>query len=308
MASPLVVLIPVFEDWEVLGLLLPRLGEMLAAAGRVAELLVVDDGSTTAAVPALPAAGFSSGQVLRLRRNLGHQRAIAVGLCWIGAHRTNAVTVVLDADGEDDPADVPRLLAAFDAAGGESAVFAARMRRAESAVFQAGYHAYRWLHQILVGKPVRIGNFSVLPWDALRRLVVSPEVWNHYAAAVVRGRIPRVEIPTHRARRLAGHSSMNLVSLVTHGLSAISVYADIVGVRLLIGSMVATGLALGMAAWVISSGAPGSWPVLLLAGATFHGASLAALGAFVTLASRQHQTFLPERDAPFLIDRTEPLG
>lgn len=301
------VLIPVLDDWDVLAALLPRLGLALERAGRRAELLVIDDGSREARRPDLPAVGFVSGSVLRLRRNLGHQRAIAVGLCWIAAHRNRAVTVVMDGDGEDDPADVPRLLEAFAAAEGTATVFAARRRRSESWVFQLGYHAYRVVHRVLVGRPVRIGNFSVLPWDSLRRLVVAPELWNHYAAAVVRGRLPRLELPAHRARRIAGRSSMNLVSLVIHGLSAISVFADVVGVRLLLGSMGAMAVALAVTVAALLWRVPGLSFVIALAFVALHGATLAGLAAFVTLANRGGGSFLPERDALVFVDRVDTV-
>ena len=72
--------------------------------------------------------------MLRLRRNLGHQRAIAIGLTYIQAQMTTAyeAVVVMDGDGEDAPEDVPRLLARLEAEGGRSIVFAERTRRSES--------------------------------------------------------------------------------------------------------------------------------------------------------------------------------
>jgi hypothetical protein len=305
--------IPVYDDWEVLGLVVPRLGDALAAAGLCAHLVVVDDGSRTAGSCDLPAAGLTGGTIVRLRRNLGHQRAIAVGLAWVHAHLPHATTVVMDSDGEDNPADVPRLIAAFDNAGGASAVFAARQRRSESFGFQLGYHAYKVLHRVLVGLPVRIGNFSVLPWAGLRRLMVAPELWNHYAAAVVRGRLARLEVPTTRAKRLAGHSTMRFVPLVLHGLSAIAVFADLVAVRVLVGAAVAMGLvaaAFGSSFFVPVQGVltEALTEALPDLGRTlFQAASVAALAAFAVLASRQTSGFLPERDALVFVDRTEVL-
>jgi hypothetical protein len=83
---------------------------------------------------------------------------------------------------------------------------------------------------------MRIGNFSVVPDKILHRLVVVSEVWNHYAVGTLKARVEYEEVDTYRGLRLAGKSKMNFVSLVMHGLSAISVYGDTVGVRLLIGT------------------------------------------------------------------------
>jgi hypothetical protein len=81
---------------------------------------------------------------------------------------------------------------------------------------------------------VRVGNFSVITARQLRALVVAPELWNHYAAAVFRIRAPFTTIPVPRALRHAGRSKMNFVALMIHGLSAMSLYSDIIGTRLLI--------------------------------------------------------------------------
>lgn len=307
-----VVLMPVYEDWDVVGELLPRLGAELAAAGHSATLVIVDDGSYQRPTRLrLPLAGFSSGTIVRLRRNLGHQRAICVGLAWIHAHLPGSTTAVMDADGEDDPRDVPRLLASFAAAGGDEVVFAARRRRSESLAFRIGYFAYRMLHRVLVGLPVRVGNFSVLPWSGLRRLVVAEELWNHYAAAVVRGRLPRHEVPTHRARRLAGSSTMRFIPLVMHGLSAIAVFADIVSVRLLVAGAIAAPVALAGAIASLESLATRTSAAalsgLFLSVAVFQVVGFGGLLAVGALAGRRGGGFLPERDALAFVDSTESL-
>jgi hypothetical protein len=95
----------------------------------------------------------------------------------------------------------------------------------------------------LTGISVRVGNFSILPRSYLGTLVVLAELWNHYAAAVFRSQLRFTMIPIPRGRRIAGTSRMNFVSLVTHGLSAVSVFADVVGVRLLIGSLAGSMIA-----------------------------------------------------------------
>ena len=69
------------------------------------------------------------------------------------------------------------------------------------------------------------------------------ELWNHYAAAVFRSKLPFEMIPIPRGTRINGISRMNFVALVSHGLSAISVFGDIVGVRLLISALAGSVLA-----------------------------------------------------------------
>ena len=61
-----------------------------------------------------------------------------------------------------------------------------------------------------------------------------PDLWNNLAAALLRSRLPLDLVPIDRGRRYAGSSKMNYVSLITHGLSGISVYADTIYARLLV--------------------------------------------------------------------------
>src|SRR5688572_21796159 len=106
----LVILMPVYNDWKALALLLPNLERELNANGLRADLLIVDDGSTVPTPSGLGQIPFTSIEtidILSLRRNLGHQRAIAVGLAYIEANLFCHAVVVMDCDGEDDPRDVP---------------------------------------------------------------------------------------------------------------------------------------------------------------------------------------------------------
>lgn len=304
---PIQVLVPVFEDWAAVSALLPALDRALGAAGLRAGVLLVDDGSSTPprleGLPALERIG--PVRALRLARNLGHQRAICIGLTWVHEHLPGCETlVIMDGDGEDRPEDVPRLVAAVEAGGGERIVFAARMRRSEGLPFLIGYTAFRVLHRLLVGHAIRVGNFSAVPRSILRRLVVVSELWNHYAAGVFASRLPHTSIPTHRGTRLAGRGKMNFVALVTHGMSALSVYGDRIGVRLLLLDLAGLAVALTGAAglaglrpllgiqaptWLLALGA--GFLVILTVLLVVAGAAVGFL-----LGNRSQGGFIPVRD------------
>jgi glycosyltransferase involved in cell wall biosynthesis len=185
--------------------------------------------------------------------NLGHQRALAVGLAWAEALRDSPLIAVMDGDGEDTPEDLVRLIESCRGSSPPRIVFAGRTKRSEGRAFRLGYRTYRLLFRLLVGMNINFGNFCVLPRKDLVRLVASADLWNHFAAAVVRSKIPYDVISSTRGTRLDGRSHMNLLSLVTHGLSAVAVFSDRVGVRLL---SVTTGLSataiavLGLVVWI----------------------------------------------------------
>ncbi len=310
----IVVLLPLYNDWESLRLLLAQLDLELARKDIAARVLVVDDGSSDQPEKAFAWGPFESlarVEVLTLRRNLGHQRAIAIGLAYVEEHIDGRCVVVMDSDGEDSPADVPRLMARFDQETASKIVFAERTKRSETLTFMAFYLFYKWLHFLLTGVHVRVGNFSIIPRSRLESLVVVSELWNHYAAAVFKSRQPHCSIPTRRAKRLSGRSQMNFVGLVIHGLSALSVFSETIGARLLILNLVVLVLALaGMIATVVlrlgmGVGIPG-WAtnvvgillIIILQTVTF-----TVLFCFGILGGRQATAFIPRRDYAFFAGR-----
>jgi hypothetical protein len=177
------------------------------------------------------------------------------------------------------------------------------------------YRLYKIFHFCLTGVRVQVGNFSILPSGYLRTLVVMPELWNHYAAAVFRSRLPFTAIPIPRGHRIAGESKMNFVSLIVHGMSAISVFGDVVGVRLLVASLAGTAMALlGIVAVICIR----AFTILAIPGwATYAAGALAiiliqfiamaSVFTFTILSDRTSLSFLPLRDCGMLVEGVKDI-
>jgi len=251
--AKIAIVTPVLDDWPAFGHLLREVGRSLAGKVQDLDIVAVDDGSAQSfAIDALelPASPIRRIEILRLGLNLGHQRAIAVGLVDIARRDDLDGVFVMDCDGEDRPADLPRLLAASRERPGHIVV-AQRTERSEGQPFKVGYALYRWLFTLLTGQQINFGNFSFIPIACVRRLVFMPEIWNNLPAAILRSRIGHVAVPTARGERYFGRSRMSWIGLIAHGLSATSVYIDIVFVRLLFGAAIVAGVTLaGIAAAV----------------------------------------------------------
>jgi hypothetical protein len=316
MTASLVVLMPVYNDWPWISPLLGRLDAALGAAGLQAEVVLADDGSTIPPAPGLlegaRLGAIGAVTVLHLGRNAGHQRAVAIGLAYIHATRAGRAVVIMDADGEDAAEDVPRLVAAHDAGGG-AIVFAGRSARSEGLLFRTFYELYRLMHRLLTGRRIWFGNFSIVPARLLPRLVLLSELWNHYPSAIIKARIPFTSIPLPRARRLGGRSQMGLTGLVLHGLGAISVHGDVIGVRALLAMLVAIVLCLGGIVTVVLIRAvtdlaiPGwaSAVVGLLVAILLQAVLLSLVFVFVTLNSRGYAAVIPRRDyADYVVGET----
>lgn len=233
----ILVVTPIYNDWQSLKILDESLAQLAARHELHIRILAVNDGST---LPT-PADLSANLQIIRLARNLGHQRAIAVGLSVAHKMQTGLPVLVMDCDGEDRPEDIPVLLAEYEAYP-EQIIFAQRAKRSEGGLFRIFYVLFKGLFLLLTGRKINFGNFCVLPPASLERIVYLQEIWNHFAAGVMRSGLPWRTVPTARGVRYAGRSHMNLVALVLHGLSAISVYIEVVYVRLLFAALFIMGL------------------------------------------------------------------
>jgi hypothetical protein len=244
-ARKLVVVTPVYEDREASSRLFR---ELAGEFGRAMRVVAVEDGSVREPVGTaqLEAAG-ASGVVLRLRRNVGHQRAIAIGLGFVAAEWPDSEVVVMDSDGEDMPSSVRDLLTRLRAGDVDIAV-AQRGNRVEGLRFRAFYACYKAIFKLLTGRRIAFGNFMAMTPAALARLAAMQELWVHVAGCVLNSRMRLAACPLDRGPRYAGSSKMNFVALALHGFKALMVFAEDVLVRVgIVCAAVAAASVLGMA-------------------------------------------------------------
>ena len=141
--TPVSVILPVLNEEDNLEPLHERLTEALESLGRDYEVIYVDDGSTDGSWEILKkiAARDRHIRLLRLRRNFGQTPALAAGF----AHSRHPIVVTLDADLQNDPDDIPRLVE----------------RLGDSHDVVSGWRRHRrdpWLTRLL---PSHIANFLI---------------------------------------------------------------------------------------------------------------------------------------------------
>ncbi|MGH7123462.1 MAG: glycosyltransferase [Stellaceae bacterium] len=245
MRTHIAVVTPVLDDWQSFATLVTEISGQFDRADVTIDIVAIDDGSClpfdsdSIALP--PDSCIAGIEVLHLAVNLGHQRAIAVGLCAIAERDDIEAIVVMDSDGEDRPDDLATLLAASRRQPGHI-VFAHRAKRSEGRPFRLAYFFYRQIFRLLTGRTISFGNYVLIPALAVRRLVHMPELWNNLAATIMRSKLRYTKVPTERGTRYAGRSRMSPVALIVHGLSAMSVYTDMIFVRVLIAAAAIAGL------------------------------------------------------------------
>ena len=226
---------PVYNDWESFAMLVSTIEKTYCKPQKKYEIQIVaiNDGSSEDNENKKNTDEILV-EIINLKVNVGHQRAIAVGLQYINDTKTDFdYVVVLDSDGEDKPEDLVLLVSKCEIENDKKIVFAQRKKRQESFFFKIGYLFYKSIFYGLTGEKINFGNFSCIPKKLLKRVVVEDNLWNHYSGSIIQSKTPFSKVLLDRGKRYAGQSKMNFTSLVLHGLSSISVYFDSLSVRIL---------------------------------------------------------------------------
>jgi hypothetical protein len=314
----LAIITPVFNDWASLSRLVDDLDHIDVSKDIEFSLFAIDDGSNEPPVIDYPIETLHrirEIEIITLACNLGHQRAIAVGLVEAYQRKKFDGILVMDSDGEDRPADIPRLLAEA-ARRPDHIVCAQRQRRPGLMVFRMWYECYKFFFRLLTGTRIDFGNFCLIPAERLEALVSNSSIWNNLAGTLTRSRLPLSSLPSDRGRRYVGTSKMNFVSLVTHGLSAMAVYSDIVMVRLLLSTLAVSAVTLLGILWVVfirlftTLAIPG-WAtsaVGILVIVLVQALMLFTIAAFNMMSARSTKVVIPRLDAPsFVLSRKSVL-
>ncbi|NQV83957.1 MAG: glycosyltransferase [Rhodospirillales bacterium] len=317
-AKDIVILTATYNDWDAFLPFLESLDESLSQASLNARVVVVDDGSSFPANNPVPISqGFSAiHQVtaITLARNMGNQRAIAIGLGYIAKEMDCDYLVIMDSDMEDLPEYVPQLVERASETNNKI-IFAERTSRANGITFKLFYGLYKSLYRMLTGMPISIGNFSAIPGRLVKRIAAISEIWSHFPAGIMRAKVPYETLPSSRGSRLHGESKMNLVSLVIHGISGLSVHADVVGVRLLLGilglsAIILTSITVIVLQKLFTDIHMLGWTsqiVLVLGSILFQMLIAAMLIVFLVLAQKNQRTIIPAIDYDAFIFTIEQL-
>jgi hypothetical protein len=225
-------LTPVFNDWESFSVLINEISkEAIELKNYNFHIVAVNDGSSEEYSNLL---NNESIKILNLKINIGHQRAIAVGLQYIYNEIDNYdYVVVMDSDGEDIPSHIKCLVEKAEQNDSKKIIFAQRKKRQESLIFKTGYYFYKHIFYFLTGQKINFGNFSIIPKDLLGKVVHQSNIWNHYSGGIIQSKIPFDKVLLDRGKRYAGVSKMNFNNLVLHGLSSIAVYFDYLSLKIL---------------------------------------------------------------------------
>jgi polyisoprenyl-phosphate glycosyltransferase len=216
------VVIPMFNEEDVLPILVDRLRPALDKIGEPYEVVAVDDGSTDTTAAQLIGIRRSWPQlrIVRLRRNSGHQAALTAGL-----HRSTGQYVAsLDADLQDPPEKISEML---DLARDENLdiVYGVRSDRSTDSIMKrrtAG--GYYWLMRRLAGVQVKAdaGDFRLLSRATVEVLKQLPEHQPVYRLLVPWIGFPSGEVHYRREARAGGRTKYPFTKMIRLAVDSVT--------------------------------------------------------------------------------------
>lgn len=206
------VVVPLKDEQANVRPLVDRVREALRESGPW-ELVLVDDGSTDGTFGELEAVALTDSRVkvVRLRRNFGQSAATQAGLDAAAGD----VIVTMDGDLQNDPADIPRLLAKLDE--GYDAVLGQRMNRQDKFLLRkVPSLCANWLIRRVLNVPFKDFGCTLraMKRDVADGLLLYGEMHRFITAIVIQQGARVTQVPVRHHPRTAGVSKYNLTRTI----------------------------------------------------------------------------------------------
>ena len=220
----IIILIPIYNDWESLNKLLSEINENIKSFSEINfECLIVNDASTVQPPELKKPNNFWSIELLNMKENRGHARCNAFGIRYVFQNKEFDNLILMDGDGEDRPEEIKSLIEKIKENPSLSVV-AKRVKRSEGPFFQSLYQLHKLITFIFTGKNINFGNYSILTRNDVEKLYSKASLWSSFSGSVKKNIKSLNEINSIRGLRYFGPSKMSLFKLIIHSLSIIAVF------------------------------------------------------------------------------------
>ena len=220
----IIILIPVFNDWESLEKLIVEINKNIKELKKFdIECLIINDSSTIKQPKLLKPSFIKSIQILNMRENKGHARCNAFGIRYVIKNKNFDYLILMDSDGEDRPVELKKLINKILEDPNKSVV-AKRIKRSEGPFFQFLYYMHKLITLVFTGKKINFGNYSCLIKEDVRKLSTQASLWSSYSGSVKKNLEHFNEIDSERGTRYFGPSKMSFLKLLIHSFSIIAVF------------------------------------------------------------------------------------
>ena len=226
----IIILIPVFNDWESIQKLIREINENISSFNKYNfECLIINDASTINQPNLSKPDNFRSLEILNMKKNKGHARCNAFGIRHVIQNKKFDYLILMDGDGEDRPVEIKNLVDTIYKKPNISVV-AKRIKRSEGFIFQFLYQIHKFITYIFTGKKINFGNYSILTKEDVKILHTKASLWRVFRSVKKNLKILN-EVNSIRGIRYFGPSKMSLFRLIIHSLSIIAVFKYHVFIR-----------------------------------------------------------------------------
>ena len=220
----IVILIPVFNDWESFKKLIAEINANISNFKETHfECLVVNDASTIDQPQLTRPSNIKSLEILNMKENRGHARCNAFGIRHVLQKKDFDYLILMDGDGEDRPIEIKSLIEVINNKPTVSVV-AKRVKRSEGLFFQFMYQVHKLITLIFTGQNINFGNYSILTKKDVEKLHSKASLWSSFSGTVKKNLKSLNEIKSVRGLRYFGPSQMSLFKLLIHSFSIIAVF------------------------------------------------------------------------------------
>ena len=220
----IIILIPVYNDWESLKKLLIEINENIKFFNDIKfECLIVNDASSIQPPELQKPSNFELVELLNMKENRGHARCNAFGIRHIFQNKEFDYLILMDGDGEDRPEEIKSLVEKIKENPNLSVV-AKRIKRSEGLVFQFLYQLHKLITLIFTGQNINFGNYCILTRSDVEKLHSKASLWSSFSGTVKKNLKSFNEVNSVRGLRYFGPSQMSLFKLLIHSFSIIAVF------------------------------------------------------------------------------------
>ncbi len=219
-----IILIPVFNDWDSLKKLIQDINENIKDFKNFYfECVVVNDASTLMRPELMKPSNFKLIQIFNMKKNRGHARCNAFGIRYIFKNKEFDYLILMDGDGEDRPVEIKSLINKV-ISNPNTSVVAKRVKRSEGPFFQLLYQVHKIITYIFTGKIINFGNYSCLIKQDVEKIYSDVSLWSSFSGTIKKKLNDFDEINSIRGSRYFGPSQMSIFKLLIHSFSIIAVF------------------------------------------------------------------------------------
>ena len=219
-----VILIPSYNDWESLNVLIPKINNAVKNINKNISILIVNDSSTLKNnLVFKEKLCFKKIEILNLIKNIKAQKAIATALYHLKNKNYKGGIIVMDADGQDDPENLIEIIKYYEKNNGK-VITVNRTKRNESLLFKVLYEIHLFLSFILTFQNLRFGVYSCMNQNNLKEILSNNDLCSAFAGALAKNFKNKGIIYSERKKRLLGESKNSYLNLIYYSLSILSVF------------------------------------------------------------------------------------